>query len=205
MQSFTTTSSTMRMPTVGVSTCSHHMLGRLSRTTNKNGRTLLVSRAEPEQSTENTNTTSTVFYAGRSYNENEWAEAVASGVVSPAPAEPQEAVVGDVSIADVMAFSGPGPEIINGRLAMLAFVSAFFAELASGESALSQWSDEPTGVALTFILFSVASLIPMLNNSTKREAFGPFTPEAETLNGRLAMMGFFSLLVIEGVRGSALF
>ena len=204
MQSITTSRTTMRIPTTGV-TCPH-MVGHL-RTTNTNGRPLVVPRAasgEPEQSTDKNNNTSTVFYAGRSYNENEWAEAVASGVVSPAPAEPQEAVVGDVSIADVMAFSGPGPEIINGRLAMLAFVSAFFAELASGESALSQWSDEPTGVALTFILFSVASLIPMLN-STKREAFGPFSPEAETLNGRLAMLGFFSLLVIEGVRGSALF
>lgn len=36
--------------------------------------------------------------------------------------------------ADVMAFSGPAPEIVNGRLAMLGFVAAVAAEFTSGES-----------------------------------------------------------------------
>ncbi len=44
-----------------------------------------------------------------------------------------------------MAFSGAAPEVTNGRLAMLGFVSAVAAELASGESVLKQWSEEPTG------------------------------------------------------------
>lgn len=146
---------------------------------------------------------STVFYAGSSYNEEEWAAAVEKGIVAPAPQDPMEAAVGELSISDAMAFSGPAPELINGRLAMLAFVSALGAELASGESALTQWRDEPTGVLLTFILFSAASLIPMINSphGAKREAFGPFSPEAETLNGRMAMIGFFAMLVIETVRG----
>lgn len=109
-----------------------------------------------------------------------------------------------MSIAEVMAFSGPGPEIINCRLAMLDFISAFAAELSSGETVLKQWSDEPPGVFLSFILFSVASLIPMLN-SAKREALSPFSPAAETLNGRIAVLGFASLLAIEIVKGSALF
>lgn len=163
-----------------------------------------ASEGTPATESETPSQGSTVFYAGNSYSENEWAEAVKQGVVVPAPAEPAEAADQDVSIADVMAFSGPGPEIINGRLAMLAFISALGAELSSGETVLKQWSDEPTGVFLSFVLFSVASLIPMLN-STKREAFGPFSPEAETLNGRMAMLGFASLLAIEIVKGSALF
>lgn len=34
--------------------------------------------------------------------------------------------------AEIMAFSGPGPEIINGRLAMLGVVAAIAAEAVSG-------------------------------------------------------------------------
>jgi len=103
-----------------------------------------------------------------------------------------------------MAFSGPAPEVINGRLAMLAFIAALGAELSSGESVLRQFADAPTGVILTFMLFTAASLIPMFKN-TKAESFGPFTPNAEMQNGRAAMLGFAALLVVEGVRGAALF
>ena len=109
-----------------------------------------------------------------------------------------------MSIGDLMAFSGPAPELVNGRLAMLAVVAAIGAELSSGETVLRQLADEPTAIMLTFITFTVASLIPLLS-STKREAFAFFTPEAEMLNGRAAMLGLASLLVIEGIRGSALF
>lgn len=49
----------------------------------------------------------------------------------------------------LMAFSGPAPELINGRLSMLAFVAALGAELASGEPVLRQLSEEPTGELLT--------------------------------------------------------
>jgi hypothetical protein len=38
---------------------------------------------------------------------------------------------------DVMAFSGPGPEVINGRLSMIGFVAAVGAELSSGECSLA--------------------------------------------------------------------
>jgi hypothetical protein len=114
----------------------------------------------------------------------------------PAPKTP--------GFGELMAFSGPAPEIINGRLAMLAFVAALGAELSTGESVLTQFSDAPTGIIFTFILFSAASLIPMFKNKS-REAFGPFTPEVEITNGRSAMLGFASLLIVEAIRGSALF
>jgi hypothetical protein len=39
---------------------------------------------------------------------------------------------------DLFAFGGPAPENINGRLAMLGFVSAVGVELASGKDLFSQ-------------------------------------------------------------------
>jgi hypothetical protein len=102
-----------------------------------------------------------------------------------------------------MAFSG-APEIINGRLAMLAFISALGAEISSGESVFAQFKDAPVGIIGTFLLFTAASLIPIFKNS-KPEAFGPLTPHAEMTNGRAAMLGFASLLLVEVFRGSALF
>ncbi len=58
-----------------------------------------------------------------------------------------------------MGFSGSVPERVNGRLAMLGFVAALGAELASGESVLKQVGEEPTGIAITFLLFIAASLV----------------------------------------------
>lgn len=164
-----------------------------------------VVRSAPEETTTSPEVGSTYFFAGKSYSEAEWNAAVASGAVSqPQRAPPSVAQAQALSLGDIMAFSGPGPEIINGRLAMLAFVAALGAELSSGESVVRQWAEEPTGVTLTFVVFIAASLIPLIN-SAKREAFGPFTPAAELLNGRAAMIGFASLLAVEAIRGAALF
>ena len=52
---------------------------------------------------------STVFYAGSSYTEESWAEAVKAGAVSVAPSEPVESQVPELSLGDLMAFSGPAP------------------------------------------------------------------------------------------------
>lgn len=85
-----------------------------------------------------------------------------------------------------MGFSGTVPEKANGRLAMLGFVAALAAEVSSGEPVLRQWAEEPTGIAAAFLLFMAASLVPAF--SGKNDAsLGPFTPQAEMLNGRAAM------------------
>ncbi len=55
-----------------------------------------------------------------------------------------------------------------------------------------------------FCLSAGASLIPLFKGA-KNEAFGPFSPKAELINGRAAMIGFAAMLAIEAVKGSALF
>ncbi|GAB4817268.1 hypothetical protein N2152v2_004314 [Parachlorella kessleri] len=150
----------------------------------------------------------TYFYAGKSYTEEEWKAAKAAGTLGlPGPTEPRarNPFVDDEpqGLGRLMAFDGPAPELINGRLAMLAMLAALASEAATGESVFRQWASEPVAISLTVITFAVASLIPMLQ-TTKREPFAFFTPKAEMLNGRLAMLGFASLLAIEAARGSAL-
>jgi hypothetical protein len=134
----------------------------------------------------------------------QWKEAVATGQVKPAPQNPTPAAAGQaMSLTTAFNFD-QAPELMNGRLAMLAFVAALGAELSSGESVLRQFADTPTAVIFTAVTFTAASLIPMLSG-VKRESFGPFTPGAEMTNGRAAMLGFAALILVEVVRGKALF
>ena len=58
-----------------------------------------------------------------------------------------------------MSFAGPGPEVINGRLAMLAFVAAAGAEASTGFTAVQQLAQAPALVGVTAVLFTVASLV----------------------------------------------
>lgn len=150
----------------------------------------------------------TVFYGGQAYTEAEFRAALESDKlvrpVAPARLTSQAAAsVSTLSFNDVMGFSGTAPELVNGRLAMIGFTSAIAAELASGESVLKQWSDEPTGVALAFLVFIAGSLVTAFQ-AKRDEKLGPFTPQAEMINGRAAMIGFASMLIIEAVKGSPL-
>lgn len=170
-----------------------------------------------------------MFFQGKTYSEAEFEAQKAAGTLTPVEESfPIDYESVPMTLGDIMAFSGPIPEIVNGRLvsvlqlfeffvvhthkrnftllqAMLAFVAALGAELATGESVLKQFADEPTAIILTFITFAAASLIAIVNGASKNESFGPFKAEAEMLNGRAAMIGFAALLIIEGIKGSALF
>jgi len=149
-------------------------------------------------------------------SESEYSAAVASGdvwanaygttereSVASAPVAEEEATPVP-SLGEIMAFSGPAPETFNGRLAMLAFVTALAAELNSGKTVLEQFALEPTGVLLTAGLIIVGGFVPILGN-VEVTNLGPFTAEVEKFNGRAAMVGLSSMLVIEGVSGSSLF
>jgi hypothetical protein len=70
---------------------------------------------------------------------------------------------------------------------------------------LKQFSEEPTGIVAAFVIFMAASLVPLVQNGAREQSLGPFTPNAELINGRAAMLGFASLLIIEAVKGSPLF
>lgn len=88
---------------------------------------------------------------------------------------------------------------------MLGLFAAVGAELATGQSALTQFENNTPIVLATWALIAVASFIPMLKGADPTAAFGPFTRAAEVANGRAAMIGIAGLLIVELTKGSALF
>jgi len=131
-----------------------------------------------------------------------YAATISASTSTPAAAAPAAAKV--VTVGDAFAFSGPLPETANGRLAMLGFVAALGAEVASGKTTLAQFGDAPAAIIATAVIFSLASLAPVLKGANPNEAFGPLTPAAEKLNGRAAMIGLAAMLVIELTQGKPL-
>ncbi|KAH0457791.1 hypothetical protein IEQ34_013106 [Dendrobium chrysotoxum] len=107
---------------------------------------------------------------------------------------------------DALSFSGPGPERINGRLAMVGFVSAMAVELARGEDLAAQLANG--GVfwfAGAAALLSVASLVPLFRGvDAPDRSNAPMTADAEIWNGRFAMLGLVALAVTEFVKGGPL-
>ncbi|GLJ41891.1 hypothetical protein SUGI_0867480 [Cryptomeria japonica] len=107
---------------------------------------------------------------------------------------------------DLFAFSGPAPEIINGRAAMLGFVSAIAVEVASGRDLLSQLnSGGLSWFALTAGLMTVGTLVPLFNGISRESTSQPiFSSTAEMWNGRFAMLGLLALAFTEYVKGGPL-
>jgi len=140
----------------------------------------------------------------RKFTDQQWEDAVKGATSEPTTTAAPSAAKA-ISFGDAMAFSGPVPETVNGRLAMLGFLAAVGAEVASGESVFQQLSDAPVAIGAAFLAFAVASLVPILKGANLKEAFGPFTPSAELLNGRAAMIGLVGVLAVEYFKGSALF
>lgn len=135
-----------------------------------------------------------------------------SGVTVQTPTTPPTtpvavaATANGVSFFDAMSFANPvGPETINGRLAMLGVLAAIGAEVATGESFFTQFSEATPVVLATWALISVASLIPVMKGADPTAAFGPLTHTAEMANGRAAMLGLAALLIIELTKNGALF
>jgi hypothetical protein len=76
----------------------------------------------------------------------------------------------------MQAFDGLGPEVINGRLAMLGFAIAAFWELTQGKDVFEQIKAYPLITVATFVTFTVASWIPFLQGQSYNVKSGPFTP-----------------------------
>lgn len=132
------------------------------------------------------------------------------------PNEQQESPVSQVTppptpkvstkFADIFSFSGPAPERINGRLAMIGFVAALTVELCNGQDVFNQITN---GGSLWFlgtsILLSVASLVPLFKGvRADSKSNGVMTSDAELWNGRFAMLGLLALAFTEYLKGGAL-
>eukprot|EP00239_Pterosperma_sp_CCMP1384_P000071 CAMPEP_0197847122 /NCGR_PEP_ID=MMETSP1438-20131217/5216_1 /TAXON_ID=1461541 /ORGANISM="Pterosperma sp., Strain CCMP1384" /LENGTH=219 /DNA_ID=CAMNT_0043458953 /DNA_START=54 /DNA_END=713 /DNA_ORIENTATION=- len=141
-------------------------------------------------------------------------------------AESIEYSIGGQRWQDLMAFQGFAPEVINGRLAMLGFVAGAAAEVTTGQPFMTQFGNHFFGVSFHLALFAAASLAPaiisnkslpdLVKEATGQEAAGfggsgfpeelkKFTPEVELMNGRAAMVGVASMIVLETLTGKALF
>ncbi|KAJ8621543.1 hypothetical protein MRB53_030072 [Persea americana] len=121
---------------------------------------------------------------------------------TPQPPKPKVST----KFSDVLAFSGPAPERINGRLAMVGFVSAMGVELARGDDVVAQLMNGglPWFVGTT-VLLSIASLVPLFKGvSVQSMSDGLMTSDAELWNGRFAMLGLVALVFTEFVTGGPL-
>lgn len=114
-----------------------------------------------------------------------------------------------VSFPDAFRFKGAAPEVINCRLAMLGAFAGLTAELASGKSIIEQYRMAPGPIAGVFLLFAVASLIPIAKGVPRKGAaeFGSpltfLTPNLEVNVGRIAMLGVAGTILTETIIGHA--
>ena len=116
---------------------------------------------------------------------------------------------------------GPGPEAINGRVAMAAFFGIAVVEKISGLTVIEQ-AATPVGAtaAISLVLLTlVASIAPALTGKVPVSKVLPstddsfpdrplpflWTPLAEKINSRVAMLGLVALIGNELVRGVPVF
>ena len=87
-------------------------------------------------------------------------------------------------------------ERVNGRAAMIGFTSAVVDEIMTGNSISTQFHDN---VGLPIAVASLVFLGTAANPEDEGYVQGPWKPETELVNGRLAMIGIVSLLLTESL------
>ena len=88
-------------------------------------------------------------------------ESLQSATVTQSQTSFPKKSAGPPDLAQTLAFSGPAPERINGRLAMLGIVAAIAAEVATGAPVSVQLGKTPLLIAGTFLTFIVASVVSL--------------------------------------------
>ncbi|KAL5198674.1 hypothetical protein ABZP36_002186 [Zizania latifolia] len=165
-------------------------------------RSPLVVRAQSEVSL----TADHTLYSKPDVDPTQENAAVSPSSPFPTPSNPKpKAVGGGAKLSDVFAFSGPAPERINGRLAMVGFVSALAVEASRGGGILAQAGSDSglAWFAVTAAVLSVASLVPLLRGESAEARSGAvMSANAELWNGRFAMLGLVALALTEYLTGA---
>ena len=122
-------------------------------------------------------------------------------------------------------FKSWGPEVVNGRLAMVAFFTGAAAEMASGVPTLTQFTESHWAFVLATLLIVPASFMPRFQGETTAKPESKENgmwqastellnagglpdevyPGAELLNGRAAMVGLSAMFLQEAITGNPVF
>jgi len=116
----------------------------------------------------------------------------------------QKSQQGVNSTQEAMTFSGPAPEIINGRLAMLGFTVAMVRELTQGVNVFEQFQHSSALVWGVVLVTWVATLVPLFRGNSQ-VANGSFKFRNELITGRAAMIGFAILVGYEALTHNTIF
>ena len=87
-------------------------------------------------------------------------------------------------------------ERVNGRSAMIGFTAAVAEEAITGNSISTQFMDN---IGISVAVTALVILGTAANPKDEGLLWGVFNREAETVNGRLAMIGIISLLLNESL------
>jgi len=85
-------------------------------------------------------------------------------------------------------------EVLNGRAAMQGFLWGSMNWVMTGDNIIQQVEDPVYAMAATGVVTTLALASVFTAEDFTIEKIGAFTPDAELKNGRLAMLGFTTLL-----------